>query len=228
MHPTINARPNRCPSVSGVDFPSPGGGPYKAPSVSRIPIPESRTQTPSSQCERFPVVTGGVFVPYEVRRGGADSIFRRRLDEGMNAFAVLHCHRDGVHHAGTGRLRGENRMANTDTGSGHAASGAKPDTVREVPASVRGEPHGHTPPTSAKRARRRKSPLQKLREAEAAVEVERANAEKYLRRLGDIRDRRFGVGLRDPTLRGPALRCSSQDVFCCKDWRGRANFQIIR
>lgn len=86
-------------------------------------------------------------------------------------------------------------MVNAKAGSEHAASGAKPDTEGEVPASVQGEPHGHTPPTSAKRARRRKSPLQKLREAEAAVEVERANAEKYLRRLGDIRDRRFGVGL---------------------------------
>ena len=70
-------------------------------------------------------------------------------------------------------------MANSDAGSGHAASGGQARHGREVSDSVLVESQGHTTPTSAKRARRRKSPLQNLREAEAAVEVERANAEKY-------------------------------------------------
>ena len=95
-------------------------------------------------------------------------------------------------------------MANTDGGGGQAASGHEARHGQEVPASMQEESHGHTTPAPAKRARRRKSPLRQLRDAEAVVEVKRANAEKYLRRLGDIRDRRFGVGLRDLAEAGDA------------------------
>ena len=86
-------------------------------------------------------------------------------------------------------------MIDTEAGSGHAASGHQARHGGKVPASVQEESHVHTTPIPTKRARRRKSPLQRLREAEAAVEVQRANVEKYLRRLGEIRERRFGVGL---------------------------------